>query len=282
MTDFTISKPGPRPLIITIFGVAGVGKNSLATAMCKNPIVIRAEDGVQRQTKLLDTPDAFPPCRSGDDVMQQLLWLLREDHTYTELILDSASAADALFVQDVLETGGKNGKASPNMAQAMGGYGAGYSAVAASHGRIRKAAGLLNERKGMQIVFLVHEELEAVRLPDMEDYQRFSLKLTGAKNANSTAHYVDNCDAVLHVRLASALRGDEGERKRVISNGDREIVCHATASSVTKNPWSITEPLDFPEGTNPLAPYLNTEKPARRRKPKVEDAPEDEQPDGDV
>jgi len=272
MSDFTIEKPQPRPLIITIFGVAGVGKNSLATAMCKNPIVIRAEDGVQRQSKKLEMPDAFPPCRTGKDVMDQLLWLLREDHPYTELILDSASAADALFVQDVLETGGKNGKPATNMATAMGGYGAGYGAVAASHGRIRKAVGMLNERKGMQIILLVHEELEPVRLPDMEDYQRFSLKLTNAKNAGSTAHYVDNCDAVLHVRLASALRGEEGERKRVISNGDREIVCHATAASVTKNPWGITEPLEFEEGSNPLAPYLAQPdtKPKRRTRPEPE------------
>lgn len=278
MTDFTIEKPQPRPIIGTIFGDAGVGKNSLVTAMCKNPIVIRAEDGVSRQSKALPVPDAFPACRSGDDVMQQLLWLLREDHSYTELILDSASAADALFVADVLETGGKNGKPATNMAVAHGGYGAGYSAVAASHGRVRKAAGLLNERKGMAIWFIVHAELEAMRLPDMDDYQRYSLKLTGAKNANSVQHYIDNVDLVGHVRLASALRGDDNERKKIISNGDRELVVHATAASVTKNPFGITEALDFEEGQNPLAEYMAAPEPertGRRRKPADEQVSEE-------
>lgn len=279
MTDFTISKPTPRPLIATIFGDAGVGKNSLATAMCKNPIVVRAEDGVQRQSKALVTPDAFLTCRNGDDVMQQLLWLLREDHSYTDLIFDSASAADTLFVQDVLDTGGKNGKPASSMAVAHGGYGAGYSAVAAQHGRIRKAAGLLNERKGMQILFLVHADLEQMRLPDLDDYQRYSLKLTSAKNANSAQHYVDNVDLVAHVRLASALRGDDDERKKVISNGDRELVIHATAASVTKNPWGVTEALDFEEGSNPLAQFMaapSQEEPKRRRRKQVEEEQQEE------
>lgn len=276
MTNFTIEKPRPRAPIITIFGDAGTGKNSLASAIARKPIVIRAEDGVHRQSRSLETPDAFPTCQSADDVFAQLMWLLREDHPYTDLIFDSASAADALFCADVIKNGGKNGNPASSMAVAYGGYGAGYSAVAASHGRVRKAAGLLNERKGMAIIFLVHADLETMKLPDMDDYQRWGLKLTTAKNANSAAHYVDNADIVAHVRLASALRGDDDDRKKVISNGDREIVVHATAASVTKNGLGITEPLDFEEGTNPLAPYMGQavegdgeaedEKPSRRRR----------------
>lgn len=268
MTDFSISKPEPRPLIMTIFGDAGVGKNSLATAMCNNPIVIRAEDGLSRQSKSLGLPDAFSPCGSADDVMAQLLWLLREDHDYTDLIFDSASEADTHFVADVIEKGGKNGKPAANLATAYGGFSAGYVNVCNMHGRVRKAAGLLNERKGMQIIFIVHASLETMKLPDMDDYQRWSLRLTSSKNANSADHYVNNVDFVGHVRLTSALRGDDEERKKVISSGDREIVCHSTAASVTKNGFGIVDALDFPEGSNPLAEYLP--KAGKRAKAKVE------------
>lgn len=280
MTQFKIEKPQPRPLITTIFGDAGVGKNSLATAMTRNPIVVRAEDGVARQSKKLEMPNALPICRSAQDVFDQLLWLIQGDHDFTDLIFDSCSGADALFVADVIEKSGKN-----NIAQAYGGYGAGYGAVSSMHGRVRKAAGILNERKGMQVIFIVHADLENMRLPDVDDYMRYSLRLTTAKNANSIAHYVDNVDMVAHVRLCAALRGGEEERKKVISNGDREIVCHATAASVTKNPFGITEPLDFDEGSNPFAEYLTAkdEKPKRQRKPEpVEEVAEDEMPDGDV
>ena len=266
-----ITKPQPRAPIMTLFGDAGTGKNSLATAIARNPIVIRAEDGVLRQSKKLDMPDAFPPCRSAKDVFDQLLWLLQNDHDYTDLIFDSASAADALFVAEVIEKGGKNGSPASSIATAHGGYGAGYAAVANMHGRVRKAAGLLNERKGMTIIFIVHADLETMRLPDSDDYMRYSLRLTQAKNANSIAHYVDNVDFVGHIRLASVLRGGEEERKKIISTGDRELICHATAASVTKNGWDITEPLDFPEGSNPLAEYMH---PATKKRVKPEPEPE--------
>lgn len=269
VTEFVIEKPKPRAPIITIFGDAGVGKNSLASAIARKPIVIRAEDGVHRQAKALEIPDAFPPCRNADDVFAQLMWLLKNDHPFTDLIFDSASAADALFVADVIAKGGKNGQPAASINVAHGGYGAGFNAVAAMHGRVRKAAGLLNERKNMTIIFLVHADLETMKLPDVDDYQRYSLRLS----PKCVSPYVDNVDLVAHIRLCSALRGDEDERKKVISSGDREIVCHATAASVTKNGLGIVDALDFPEGSNPLAPYLwpeaddkEEEKPVRRRR----------------
>lgn len=287
MEEFEFTEPRPRPPIVTIFGDAGLGKNSLASAMAKNPVIIRAEDGAHRQSKQVKMPKGFPnACRNAKEVFDQLLWLLQNDHPFTDLIFDTASAADALFVADTIEKGGKNGNPASSLATAFGGFGAGYGAVSASHGRVRKAAGLLNERKNMGIYFIVHADLETMKLPDVDDFQRYSLRLTQAKNADSVGHYVNNVDLVAHVRLQSALRGGEEDRKKVVSNGDREIVCHATAASVTKNPFGLVDALDFPEGSNPFADYLDygdTEKPARRRRARVEpDATEDEQPDGDV
>lgn len=275
----TISKPEKRPLIGTIIGEAGVGKNSFCATFPK-PIFIRAEDGISRQTKKVETPDAFPVARKAGDIFDQLLALLNEDHSYQSLIVDSTTALDTIFTSDILERDGR----AKTLSTAMGGYGAGYDMLASMHGRVRKAAGLLNSRKGMTIWFIAHADLENMRLPDVDDYLRYSLRLS----KKSLSHYVDDVDLVGHIRLCSALRGEDGDRKKVISNGDREIVCHATAASVTKNGLGITEPLEFEEGTNPLLPYLSglddaADKPRRRRKPEPEPEVEDvEVPDGDV
>ena len=243
----TVAKPKKRAPIITIGGDAGTGKSSLAASF-PNPIYIRAEDGIGRIARGIETPDAFPAIDKADDLWPQLIALLNEDHDYKTLVIDSVTKLEEIFIRSILDSDGR----AKGINQALGGYGNGPSAVAAMHGRVRKAAGLLNERKNMNIVFIGHADLESMRLPDVDDYMRYSLRLM----PKSIAPYVDDVDFVGFVRLVSALRGDDGDRKKVISNGDREIVCHATAASVSKNGLGITEPVDFPIGANPILEYF--------------------------
>lgn len=261
----TISKPENRAPIVTICGDAGTGKTSLA-ATFPNPIVIRGEDGLQ-SIPADKRPDAFPLLKSADELWPQLMALLSEDHDYRTVIVDSVSALEQLFIKAVMDADGR----AKSINQALGGYGAGINAVAAMHQRVRKACGLLNERKNMAVVFVSHADLEAVRPPDQDDYTRYSLRLM----AKSLPPYVDDVDMVAFVRLVSALRGEDGDRKKVISNGDREVICHATAASVSKNRYGITEPLDFVAGENPFAAVFGLAKPAKA-KPKAKAAPEPE------
>ena len=243
----TVAKPKKRAPIITIGGDAGTGKSSLAACFPLG-IYIRAEDGLGRIARGIETPDAFSAIDKADDLWPQLFALLNEDHDYKTLVIDSVTKLEEIFIRSILDSDGR----AKGINQALGGYGNGPSAVAAMHGRVRKAAGLLNERKNMNIVFIGHADLESMRLPDVDDYMRYSLRLM----PKSIAPYVDDVDFVGFVRLVSALRGDDGDRKKVISNGDREIVCHATAASVSKNGLGITEPVDFPIGANPLLEYF--------------------------
>jgi hypothetical protein len=263
----SISKPAPRPPIITVVGEAGTGKSSFAATFPK-PIFIRAEDGVGRISRKIDAPDAFPPVGNGDELFEQLIALATEDHDYSTLVIDSVSKLEEIFTRDILE---KDGRAK-TLSTAFGGYGAGYQALAAMHGRVRKAAGVLNTKKHMAIIFIAHADLETMRLPDTDDFQRHSLRLS----SKSIAPYVDDVDVVGFVRLAAALRGDDGERKKVVSTGDREFVCHATAASVSKNGLGIIEPLPFIEGANPLADALGITARVEASKAAVAEATENE------
>lgn len=228
--------------------------------MFPNPIFIRVEDGVSRIHEAVPMPDVFPIVKTEDDIQAQLKWLLTEKHDYKTVVIDSVSALEAVFTEAILTQDGR----AKTLSTAMGGYGAGYSALASRHRGIRKMCGILNDRRGMAVVFISHADLETMRLPDTDDYARYSLRL----NAKCLPAYVDDVDLVGFVRLVSALKGDDGDRKKVISNGDRELICYATAASVSKNGYGITEPLDLEPGKNPLLAYMKAKRAAARKPPR--------------
>lgn len=242
----SIAKPEDRPVIVTLCADSGMGKTSLA-ATFPNPIFIRAEDGMQA-IPAAHRPDAFPVIQSTQMLWDQLTALIHEPHEYKTLVLDSVTKLEALFIAQVLADDPR----AKSINSAMGGYGAGTSAVAAMHQRVRKAAGLLVEKRGMNVVFIAHAEVETMKLPDVDDYMRYSLRLA----AKSLPPYVDDVDVVGFIRLVSGLKGDEGDRKKVFSTGERELIVHAVASNISKNRYGITEPLALKIGENPLSAVI--------------------------
>ena len=239
--------PESGPQIITICGDAGLGKSSLA-ATFPNPIFIRCEDGVARIPAEF-RPKALPPVRSEDQLWEQLKAIVHDKHDFKTCVIDTVSAADRMFVQSILAQDGR----AKSINQAMGGYGAGFSALAARHQQLRNAAEAMRVKRAMNVVFLAHTEVGTMRLPDQDDFSRYSLRMTHDK---SLPPYLDDVDAVGFLRQRIVLKGDEGERKKAISDDTRELVMHVTASNVSKNPYGITEPIEVPLGTNPLAEFV--------------------------
>lgn len=242
----TVSKPAMRPVIATITGDAGVGKTLLSSTFPK-PIFIRAEDGME-SIPIDKRPDAFPVLEKVDQLWEQLTALIKEDHNYKTLVIDSVTQLEAMFGEHVIE---QDPKAPKTLAQACGGYGAGYQAVAALHGRVRKAAKILNEKRGMNVVFIAHSDVSTIEPPDQDPYTRYDLRL----HKKSVSPYVDNVDLVAYVKLETFTTGD-GERKKAISSGARVATCYTAAAQVSKNRYGITEDLEVEFGVNPFIEYI--------------------------
>ncbi len=240
-----IVKPDDRAVIATLTGEPGVGKTTLAATFPK-PIFIRVEDGLQAIPHDI-RPDAFPVITKPDDLWDQLKSLIKEDHDYKTVVIDSVTQLEQLFGLHIVESDIKKPK---SLAQAMGGYGAGYVAVGALHGRVRKAAQMLND-KGMHVVFIAHSDISTVELPDSDPYSRYDLRL----HKKSMPHYVDNSDLVAYVKLQMFTQGD-GERKKAISTGQRLAVCYTGAAQISKNRFGITEDLPVEQGVNPFTNHI--------------------------
>jgi hypothetical protein len=238
----SIAKPDDRSIICTITGDAGLGKTSLAATFPK-PIFIRAEDGLQA-IPVSTRPDAFPLLSNVDMLWEQLTALIKEDHDYKTLVIDSVTQLDNLFTNHIVDTDPKKPR---TIAQALGGYGAGFQALSSLHGRVRKAAGILNEAKGMNIVFIAHSETETIELPDQDPYTRYNIRM----QKKSVSHFIDNVDMVAYLKLETHTFGD-GERKKAISDGTRILVSYATAANISKNRFGINEDIVVVNGINPL------------------------------
>lgn len=240
-----ISKPKPRPLAATIIGEAGLGKTSLAACFPK-PIFIRAEDGLKSITSS-PMPDAFPVLKTVEDLWPQLWALAKEEHEYGTVVIDTVSTLDTLFTDWVVETDPNKPK---SINQALGGWGAGMNMVASQHRRLRKGCEYLLDR-GMNVVFLSHADTSTISPPDGNQYTRYTMRM----HEKSMQPYIDNVDVVGFLRLETFTKGD-GDVKKAISTGDRQLVCHAMAANVSKNRFGIVEPLEVKLGENPLQKYL--------------------------
>jgi len=101
-----IAKPSDRPVIVTLLGDAGMGKTSLAATFPK-PVFIRAEDGMQA-IPADSRPDALPVLSSVDDLWEQLTALIKEDHGYQSVVVDSVTALERMFAQHIIDSDPKS------------------------------------------------------------------------------------------------------------------------------------------------------------------------------
>ena len=243
----TLSKPsGQRPIICTLFGEGGMGKTTLA-AMFPNPVFIRTEDGTASLAGN-DNVSLFPLATSTQDVLDAIEALATQKHDHKTLVIDSITQLATMVEAEIVA----NDPKAKSINQAGGGYGAGYSAAAEKHRQIRDWAGSLAYEKGMNVIFIGHADTEMLDLPDMDAFARYTVRM----HKKSLPHYTDNVDLVGLIRLKTFVRGGDGDKKRAISTGEREIICHPQASSVTKNRFNVSEPLAFTFDRNPFADFV--------------------------
>jgi len=237
---------GQRPIIATFFGEGGMGKSTLA-AMFPKPVFIRTEDGT---ASLAGNDDVmlFPLVSSSQEVLDQIEALATQEHEFKTLVIDSITQLATLIEHEIVAADPK----AKSINQAGGGYGAGYNTAAEKHRQVREWAGALAYERGMNVVFIGHADTETLDLPDFDPFARYTVRM----HKKSLPHYTDNVDLVGLIRLKTYVRGD-GDKKRAISTGDREIICFPQASSVTKNRFNITDPLPFTfEGGNPFEAFV--------------------------
>ena len=202
-----------------------------ASSLFPKPVFIRTEDGT---ASLMGNENVslFPLATSSNDVLDAIEALATDKHEFKTLVIDSITQLATMIESEIVAADPK----AKSINQAGGGYGAGYGTASEKHRQIREWAGSLAYETGMNVVFIGHADTETLDLPDLDPYARYCVRM----HKKSIPHYTDNVDLVGLIRLKTFTRGD-GDKKRAISTGEREILCFPQASSVTKNRFNHFE-----------------------------------------
>ena len=262
-----VTKPQPKPPMITIIGSAGMGKTSLA-ALFPNPIFIQAEDGssVFESWKDEYKPALLPPIpkssngklRTKETLMAQLRELATAEHPYKTLVVDTITALNVMLEGELAARDDVG-----NVADASGGFHKGYIEVAQINSDFIYACEVLR-RKGMAIVFLAHTGIDRVKNSPSEnsEYSTYGIEM----HKKSSGLFVSNSDAVLYIVKDDLVIGAETDKKgrttksgKVIVSDDRKIITSGDGMMgyvLAKSRYDMPNERDLPKGINPLLQYI--------------------------
>lgn len=220
-----------KPLCILLYGVKGVGKSSFALE-APSPVYLGSEDNSE-----LDAAK-FPQVRRWSDFEGALAALLKENHDFKTLVIDTVDNLQEIAELEILST--EPGK---TMSTAFGGYGKAYEKMGKMFLDARETyLKPLREQKSMNIIFLAHAEKakheDPITVAAWDAYQT-------SLHKRIKPIFEDWVSAILfaNYRLAKA-ESDQG-KTYAEGDGSRVIYTEERPSHVAKNRFSLPYILPF-------------------------------------
>lgn len=226
---------------LVVYGGAGVGKTTWASKMGK-PVAILTEDGLGT----LEMPH-FPLCKEWDKepssakdknigVKQRLLELIKENHEFETLIIDSIDWLERCIHDHTCKVNGWKSMESV-------GFGKSYKEALVHWREFIALTNELRDKKNMVICMICHSDVRPFADPESETYDQYVLKLNkGASNLIQ-----ENADAIFFLTYKKGTvktQGKGGENVKVVQ-GDRVIYAEQSASFLAKNRYQLPKELPF-------------------------------------
>lgn len=217
------------PPRICVYGPHGIGKSTLAAAFPK-PIFISTEDGLAS----LDVT-SFPKAAVIDDVSKAIKTLIKEEHDFKTLVVDSVDwMVEPLITTDI---------ESNNDEKALA-YGKGQVMVAEAFRELLQGMDVLRKKRGMNIVLIAHSAIVRFEDPRTEPYDRYQPKLPNRCNA-LMQEWVDILAFVNYkVLIKKSDVGFNNTKSRGITTGERLLHFVENPAFLAKNRYTLPDEME--------------------------------------
>ena len=219
------------PPRICIYGGHGIGKSTLA-AQFPAPIFISTEDG-------LDSLDvtSFPKAQSIADVVGSIKTLLKEEHPFKTVVVDSVDwLIEPLIAESVNSQYDEKAQA----------YGKGQMYMAEEFREILQGLDALRLKRGLNVVLIAHSAVVKFEDPRTDPYDRFTPKLPKACNA-LLQEWVDVLAfaAFKVIIKKSEAKGFDTAKVRGATTGERLLHFVENPAYAAKNRYSCPDDIEM-------------------------------------
>jgi len=217
------------PIKALVYGVEGVGKSTLGAGL-PEPLFVCAESG----TEQLDVA-RLPEPRAWSEVLGALDELAAGGHGYQSVVVDTVDWLEPLLWDHLCAKHKWSSIEAP-------GYGKGYVEALSEWRQLLRRLDQVRAA-GLHVLLLAHATVRRVSPPDLEAYDRYSLKV----NEKAAALVREWADAVLFAQYeVSTAKGRTDRVAKAYSTGERVLRTVYSASWDAKNRWGLPEtvPLD--------------------------------------
>lgn len=217
-----------KPLKCLLYGVAGIGKTTLATHK-KDSLLIDIEEGSNQ----IDCERI--KVTNWQELMKAIEWLSKEPK-YTTVIFDSYTAIEKLATAHICQTYGWDNLEKP-------GFGKGYEVLKTYAQKYLSGLDFL-VKNGMNSITVAHVKIKSVIDPMNETYDRFEPDM----HKNSVTLFCSVMDCIFFYKWKHFVKETEkGDRFIARANGERELYTSERSAFLAKSRIAIDALISNPK-----------------------------------
>lgn len=176
---------------ILIYGLPGLGKSTLASEM-PNPVFIATTDGLEGLSVR-----AFPVAKTAQDVRNAISYLMKEDHQFKTVVLDTLGWLEKLVHEEVCGQLGLEFMTQSSMKS--------YPLAGKKLKEILSSFDELNSKRKMMVCLIGHAEIQKFEDPSTASYDRYSLQM----NEKVAALFMQDVDIVAFMNQKVVVREEK-------------------------------------------------------------------------